>query len=89
MLSKTTMTKDEVFAVIKNNILEILTGLDSEKVKFEVSMNDLGANSIDRMDVVIKSMEDLSLKIPMIEFAKVGNIGGLVDLLYSKLSEGK
>ena len=83
------MTKDEVFTVVKNNILEILTELDAEKVKADVSMSELGANSIDRMDVVIKSMEDLSLEIPLVEFAKVGNIGGLVDLLYSKLTKGE
>ena len=83
------MTKDEVFTVVKNNILEILTDLDAGKVKADVSMSELGANSIDRMDVVIKSMEDLSLEIPLVEFAKVGNIGGLVDLLYSKLTKGE
>ena len=80
-------SKEDVFAVVKNNIMSILSNLDPDAVKPEVSMKELGANSIDRMDVVIQSMEDLSLKIPLVEFAKVGNIGGLVDLLHSKLPQ--
>lgn len=77
--------KEEVFTVVKNNILEILAELNLQAANRAVSMIDLGANSIDRMGVVVRLMEDLSLKIPLIEFAKVGNISGLVDLLYSKL----
>lgn len=82
-----TITKTDVFDVVKNNILHSLTTLDPTAIQREASMKDLGANSIDRADVVVKSMADLSLKIPLIEFAKVSNIGGLVDLLYNKLQD--
>jgi polyketide biosynthesis acyl carrier protein len=47
---------------------------------------DLGANSIDRMDIVTQTMEDLAIKIPLVELAKVQNIQELVDLLYEQKS---
>ena len=76
------MTKEKVFQVIKDSIVEILPEILPNQIEISLSLKDLGANSIDRMDIVIKSMESLRLKIPLVELAKVDNIQGLVDLLY-------
>ena len=84
-----TISKPEVLAAVNNNILSILTQLDSKAIQSEVSMKDLGANSIDRADVVVKFMADLSLTISLIEFAQVSDIGGLVDLRHRKQLEQK
>jgi len=78
-----TITKAEVFDIVKNNILEILPKIPPEMISIEKSLSDLGANSVDRMDVVIMSMEDLGVKIPLISFAGVANIEGLVDVLFN------
>lgn len=77
------MTKDQVFNIVKNNILEILPKVRPEMISIEKSLTDLGANSVDRMEVVTLSMEDLNLKIPLLSFANVSNIEGLVDVLIS------
>ncbi|MGZ9709233.1 phosphopantetheine-binding protein [Glaciimonas sp. GNP009] len=79
------MTKAEVFNVIKNNILEILPKLQPDIVLIEKNLTDLGANSVDRMEVVIMSMEDLGVKIPLLSFAGVGNIEGLVEVLFNHM----
>ncbi len=81
------MSESEIFDVIKNNILEILPNLNPDDIVMEKSMKDLGANSIDRADVVIKTMSDLSVKIPLVELGKVSNIGGLVGVFLQKLQE--
>jgi polyketide biosynthesis acyl carrier protein len=83
-MSEHELTKDEIFAVIRGNLLDILTKLTPADVHPHVSMANLGANSIDRAEVVVKSMADLSLKIPLIEFGNVSNIGELVDVFYEK-----
>ena len=75
------MSKEHVFEVVKNVISEILPGVQSELISSEKSLKELGANSIDRMEVVITAMEELGLKIPLMSFAEVSNIGGLVDVL--------
>lgn len=78
------MNKDRVFEIVKKNILELLKELNPEYITPQASMRNLGANSIDRVDVIIGSLEALSLKIPLTELAKLQNIGELVDFLYEK-----
>ncbi|WP_133719198.1 acyl carrier protein [Methylocaldum gracile] len=78
------MTREEIFEVIKRNIREILYGLGDEEINIEASLKDLGANSIDRADIVTQSMADLQLKMSLIELGSARNISDLVDLFYRK-----
>jgi polyketide biosynthesis acyl carrier protein len=76
------MTKNDIFQIVKNNVVDVLPNVSQETIKIEQRLKDLGANSIDRMDIVTQTLEDLAIKIPMVELAKVQNIQELVDLLY-------
>jgi polyketide biosynthesis acyl carrier protein len=76
-------TKAEVLEVVRKNVMEILPDLTPDMVTVERSLSDLGANSVDRMEVVTMSMEDLGLKIALLSFAGVTDIGGLVDVLFN------
>lgn len=79
------MTRSEIFGLIKQNLLDILPELDPARVDEEISMKDLGANSIDRADVVIRTMEQLGVKLKISELAEVKNLRGLVDALFEKV----
>lgn len=79
------MTKGEIFEIILNNTEYFLSDIDKNSVTTQNSLKDLGANSIDRMDIVVKTMEDLKLTIPMVEFSNVKNIDQLIDLFYQKI----
>ncbi|MCX7920827.1 MAG: acyl carrier protein [Clostridia bacterium] len=81
------MTKEQIFELVKNSIREMVPEINTDNVRIEQSLRDLGVNSIDRMDIVIKCMEDLNLKIPLVEFGKVKNIAGIVELLYEKSTQ--
>lgn len=78
------MTKEAVFEVIKKAITDILPDISENEIKIEGSLKDYGANSIDRMDIIVSSMETLGLRIPLVEFGQLKNIQGVVDLLYEK-----
>lgn len=75
------MSKEHVYGVVKNVIMEVLPDVKPEMITIEKALKDLGANSIDRMEVVTMSMEELGLKIPLMSFAQVSNIEGLVNVL--------
>lgn len=75
------MSKEQVFETVKKVIMEVLPDLEQSQITIEKSLKDLGANSIDRMEVVAMSMEDLGIKLPLMSFAQVSNIEGLVDVL--------
>ncbi|MFI9594975.1 phosphopantetheine-binding protein [Nonomuraea sp. NPDC052265] len=75
------MTDAEIFETVKQNVLKVLPDLRPGDVTNEGTLTDLGANSVDRADVVTMSMEDLGLTVPVSEFQEVHDIRSLVDLL--------
>lgn len=75
------MSKEHVFEVVKNVIVDVLPDVEKEQISIENELKQLGANSIDRMEIVMMSMKALELKIPLLSFAKVSNIEGLVEVL--------
>jgi acyl carrier protein/polyketide biosynthesis acyl carrier protein len=79
------MTRDEVIGVIKRNMLDNLEDLDENSIDPDKSMKDMGANSLDIIEVVSCSMRELGLKIPRTELADVKTIGQLADKFMEQL----
>ncbi len=80
-----TMNKEEIFQIIVNHIREVLPELVGHQIQCSDSLRDLGANSVDRAEVVTLALESLSLNIPRTELFGANNIGELVGLLYEQL----
>ena len=76
------MEREEILAVVKKHILDIAEDLTEEKIDPAKSMNDLGINSMEIVEVVSCSMRELKVRVPRSELSKLSNINGLVDLLY-------
>lgn len=81
------MSKEKVYETVKQVVMEILPDVNEADISIEKQLKDLGANSIDRMEVVTMSMEELGLKLPLMSFAQVSNIEGLVNVLAENLVE--
>ncbi|GCF07140.1 polyketide biosynthesis acyl-carrier-protein AcpK [Dictyobacter arantiisoli] len=64
---------------------EVLPELEGHEFKPGESLTDLGANSIDRAEIVTLTLESLSLHMPRVALAGINTIDGLVDTLYRKL----
>lgn len=79
------MSEAEVFQLVINNIREVLPDLEDHEFSYDDQLVALGANSIDRAEIVTMSMEALSLNIPRIELFGIKNVGGLASFLHSKL----
>lgn len=77
-------TEEQVFEVVKAQILEVLGDVPPARIRPEVSLKDLGANSLDRVEVVSLSMQALSLRFPISELGKLSSIGELVEALHQK-----
>ncbi len=72
---------DPVLTAIRRSVLEVLPDLDPELVTEDRSLSDLGANSIDRAEIVTLTMEDLGISVPVGDFREVHDIGSLALLL--------
>jgi acyl carrier protein len=81
------MTREHVMTVVIKHLSEAVDGLSPDKVDPKLSMKDLGANSLDIVEVVSSSMRELKVKIPRAELVKLTNVDGLVDLLYTTASQ--
>lgn len=77
------MTWDEVLVVVLGQLAKVVPDVRPDQVRPEQSMSDLGAGSIDRMDVVVASQDELGIQVPASEFADIANIRGLVDVLHA------
>lgn len=80
------MTRAQVLEIVMQQVREVLPQVAAAEIRPEVSLRALGANSLDRMEVVSLTMQALSLRFPVRELAKVSNIGELADALHQRLT---
>lgn len=74
-----------VAAVVRTQIREVLGDLPSASIDQATSLSDLGANSIDRVEIAALAMQDLNLRFPMHELEDVATLDGLIDALAARL----
>jgi acyl carrier protein len=77
------MSRAEVFAVVKKHMLDIVEDLPESAIEPSKSMKELGANSLDMVEIVSCAMRELKVKVPRSELAGLTNIDGLVGLLHT------
>ena len=82
------LDKEAIFEVVKANVLKVLPDLVPDEVKVDRSLTELGANSVDRVEVVMYSLEDLELNVPTARLHGLRNLAELVDLLYRHQASG-
>src|SRR5436309_15535318 len=80
------MNVQDIFEVVILHVREVLPELTSHDFKFTDSLRELGANSIDRSEIIAMTLDSLSLNIPLVEVARAQNIGELAGILHQKFS---
>ena len=73
--------EDRVLAAIRRSVLDVLPELDPGLVTEDRSLTELGANSVDRADVVTMTMEDLGISVPVGDLRDMSDIGALARVL--------
>ena len=79
-MSDSTPGAEEIFRIVRRNLLEVLPGLDAAEVTMDGRMSDLGANSIDRMDVVVSVMQELGVEVAPQKLVPAQDIRSLIDV---------
>jgi acyl carrier protein len=80
-----TMSRDEIFEKVKDVLVDALS-VDDEEVKPEATlMRDLGAESIDFLDIVFRLEKAFEIKVPREELFPAENILNSSELV----SDGK
>lgn len=82
------MTREEMFSVVKANAQVVLEGAKNKDIQEMNSLRDFGADSLESVEVISRSMKQLSLKVPRSELSKLNNIKDLLDLFERSNSHG-
>jgi acyl carrier protein len=80
------MTREGIFAVVKANIENIIEGAAGKEIDESMSMRDFGADSLEIIEVVSRSMKQLKIKVPRTELSTARNLKDLIDLFEQAVS---
>ncbi len=81
------ITREEILSIVKRHLMDNVEDLEESAIDPQKSMKELGANSLDIVEVVSCAMRDLKVKVPRAELAQLTNMNGLVDLLFQYASQ--
>ncbi len=80
-MSVENVSRDEILSVIKKNMAKVLEDADGKEIPETANMkNDFGADSLEIVEVVSRSMKELRIKVPRTELSRAGNIKELADI---------
>ncbi|MFA5011027.1 MAG: acyl carrier protein [Ignavibacteria bacterium] len=78
------MTKAEVEAKVKQAIIDKL-GVEESKITSEAHfINDLGADSLDTVELIMKFEEEFDIKIPDEDAEKIAKVDDAVNYILAK-----
>jgi acyl carrier protein len=81
------ITREEILNIVKKHLMDNIEDLEESTIDPSRSMKEMGANSLDIVEVVSCSMRDLKVKVPRSELAQLTDMNGLVDLLHNYASQ--
>ena len=82
------MSRDEILATLKDVAVEVL-GVEAEAVVETASFkDDLEADSLDLVEVVMAVEERFDIAIPEDDLATIGTVGQAIDVVLAKQAVG-
>lgn len=72
-------SRAEVQRILYEVIIDILPGLELDEIDPSQHLKDLGADSVDRVEIITMAIERLGLSKPASAFSTARDIGSLLD----------
>jgi acyl carrier protein len=73
------MERDEIVGIIAKHLAEEIDHVQVDDIEADMTMRDIGANSLDMIEVVSAVMRDIDIKVPRSQLADIDTVGGLAD----------
>ena len=80
------MQREAIFRVIKQQMEDIIDDVDIKSIDESQSMADHGADSLEIVEVVSRSMKELNLRVRRTSLSEAKTLGDLVDI-FEKASQ--
>lgn len=82
------MSKEEIIKALKKSIVNHVDDICGEEIELTDSLTDIGLDSIERGDILIDTMDDLGVKMSLIDFKNASNLGDIVEIFSTNFSKG-
>jgi acyl carrier protein len=79
--------REDIASVVRKHLVEVVVDLKESDIDMSRSMKEMGATSLDMVEVVSLTMRELKVKVPRSQLSKLTNMDGLVDLLHASMQE--
>ncbi|MCD4657363.1 MAG: acyl carrier protein [Planctomycetes bacterium] len=73
------MKREKIIKIIKKHVVDNLDDVEINDIDESESIKDLGASSLDIIEVISGSMRELKIKIPRSELAEISTINQLAE----------
>lgn len=77
------LSRADVSDAVRASIQEILPAVPLAAMTPDTHLRELGADSIDRVEIIITILDRLGVQTPMAAFSDLPDIGALVDFLWT------
>ncbi len=78
------MDRNEAFTKFTDNAVEVLA-VDASLITMETSFEDLGADSLDLVELVMALEETFNIEVAEDELKEIRTVGEAFELIYAKL----
>jgi polyketide biosynthesis acyl carrier protein len=78
------VSRETIARVVREVIAVILPSVAVDEIAGDKHLRDLGADSVDRVEIILMILDRLHLDEPMTVFSSVPNIDGLVTVLHER-----
>ncbi|GGP51543.1 phosphopantetheine-binding protein [Saccharothrix coeruleofusca] len=77
----------EVERAILAAVAEIVPGVARADITADKHLRDLGADSVDRVEIILSVLDRLGVREPLASFSDLPNIGALTEFLYERMGK--
>jgi acyl carrier protein len=85
-MSATVPAKDEVFATLTGYLTEMFELSPADITPAAMLVDDLGLDSIDAVDLMVRLQDYTGRKVPVAAFKSVRTVGDVVDQVHALLA---
>jgi polyketide biosynthesis acyl carrier protein len=84
-MSEQRSSPTDILEVLRKNVTEVVFGLPGAAVTPMASLRELGADSVERAEILTLTLRDLQLRLPLVALAGAKNVGDLVEIFAAHL----
>jgi polyketide biosynthesis acyl carrier protein len=81
------VTEDAVFTALRDAVLRTVPGVTEDDITPEATLKELGANSIDRMDILLDVKEALGGTLSVRDLSSAKDVATLVRVLRERCEQ--